>query len=312
MHSYSLIKPAQIPAKILDEIMEHYMFSSGMIAYYEAYSGEDLQLVQVLDSKQEIIALLPFLKRDDDLSYFGEPTRLWFNKSFLKSEQTAIFKQVIKFLSEKYIDGKLWLLMPDEFLHLAFGKISSIKTKLFGYVDLSLSDEEIRGGFRKSYRSLIDWGHKNINLERFDHSNADAEKFKELRLLHFSSAGRETRSELSWELQYELVSKGHASFYIGTMSGEAVTGALFLHDKERAFYAISAGRRDLMQTNVALSHCLIERSIFDSKALGLKYMEFGDVSVVGCKDLKLTSINKFKKGFCTSIKPRLVYEIVLG
>ncbi len=312
MRSFTLIKPVQIPSKILNEIMDHYMFSSGMIAYYEAYSGEDLQLAQVLDSKEEVIALLPFLIRDNVLSYFDFPTRLWFNKKIFKSEQIAIFKQVLKFLSEKYIGAKLRLLMPDEFLHLTFGEISSIKIELLGYVDLSLSVEEIRAGFRKSYRSLINWGHKNIILERFDNSNAKADKFNELRLLHINAAGRETRSQLSWDLQYELVSQGHATFYVGTLCGEAVTGALLFHDKERAFYGVSAGRRDLMKINLALSHCIIDRSILDSKALGLKYFEFNDISVVGCDELKLTSINKFKKGFCTGIKPRLVYEIVLS
>ena len=73
---------------------------------------------------------------------------------------------------------------------------------------------------RKSYKSLINWGRKNLETKVFDASNMDGSVMEEFENFHIAVAGRRTRSHQSWMLQSKAVKEGMGFVVMGYLDGE--------------------------------------------------------------------------------------------
>jgi len=145
-------------------------------------------------------------------------------------------------------------------------------------INLSRTEEELHADVRKSYKSLINQNRAEIikkNLPR------DFARFKEL---HFLAAGRETRSEETWVIQYKQLLIGEAFFVLGPN-----TGGFFIYNNHTCYYGVGCS------VEGAGSHALIWKAILHAKKLGCKYFEMGEQVFSG--DEKLVNISKFKRGF---------------
>ena len=60
-------------------------------------------------------------------------------------------------------------------------------------------------GLRKSYKSPINKGIKKQSFLLIDASNLDRKKFKLIQELHLKISGRKTRSDRTWDLQYDSI-----------------------------------------------------------------------------------------------------------
>ena len=94
-------------------------------------------------------------------------------------------------------------------------------------IDLRISEANLRKDIRKSYRSCINWGEKNLAITVHDSRNIDPEIIEEFRQLHIAAAGRETRSQETWHLQYRQIIEKEAFLITGRLEGQLVTAALF-------------------------------------------------------------------------------------
>lgn len=166
-------------------------------------------------------------------------------------------------------------------------------------IDLTLSEQELKQGVRKSYRSLLGWGAKNLDLKLFDSKNVSAEAFEGFRQLHISVAGRETRSKSSWDRQLESIRAGEIFLITGHFEGRLVTGGLFNLAKNYCYYGVGASERSLFHK--PLSHAVIWTAILHAKAMGIKTFEMGEqffsAFPSGSASEKDVSISLFKRGF---------------
>jgi len=171
------------------------------------------------------------------------------------------------------------------------------------FIDLSLDMSIIKSGLRKSYKSLITSGNK---LWQVDVLAGDGRGvWNEFRELHLAIAGRATRSDSSWDLQYEAICHEAAFLvYLRDRDGRMVGGGFFETTHDEALYAVGAYDRNLFDK--PLGHVVQYRAIEEMKARKIRWYKIGlrpypaDIPSPTAKEL---SIAEFKQGFATHILP---------
>lgn len=185
---------------------------------------------------------------------------------------------------------------------MARGATAEIRHDL--YVDLSLSMQEIKANFRKSYKSLINEGHKLWNVKIL--SQSDGMIWERFRGLHQYTAGRVTRSQISWDTQHKAISDGKAFLvYLEDLGGDIVGGGLFHTSQQEGLYAVGAYDRNLFDR--PLGHVVQYFAIEEMKNRGLLWYCIGGrpfQSDVPKPTLKEISIAEFKQGFATNVYTR--------
>jgi len=178
-------------------------------------------------------------------------------------------------------------------------------------IDLSLPEMELYGEIRKSYKSLINWGRKNLVLTFLNSETMVPEDIERFRLLHFHASGRETRSLETWELQYEMIVHREAFAVLGELDDELVTASLFPYSAKYCYYGVSASNRDLFEK--PLSHVIMWKAIQYAKEIGCRFFEVGQQyypkqnSEITQKEF---NISTFKHGFGgrTNTRLNIVWE----
>ena len=190
-------------------------------------------------------------------------------------------------------------------------------TQIIGLADI---EKELHSKLRKSYKSLINWGRKNLEIKLLDEKIITPEDIEDYRLLHLHAAGRQTRSKRSWDLQYDMVVNREAFMLTGKLDNELVTGVFMLVGQVFCYYGISVSKRELFEK--PMSHILLWESIIQAKKRGCKYFELGEqvyprqankVSYETYENIfhilspteKQLNIAKFKRGFGGETKVRL-------
>jgi len=164
-------------------------------------------------------------------------------------------------------------------------------------LDLSASEEELRRGIRKSYRSLINWGQRSLEIELLDHSDPSTSAMDSFRELHREVSGRETRSAESWQRQTDMITNGEAFALFGRLEGRLVTAGFFMHTESTCLYGSSASARDLFDK--PLSHAMLWTAILHAQSLGCSRFEMGErlFPHQGQPSKKELGISLFKGGF---------------
>lgn len=140
-------------------------------------------------------------------------------------------------------------------------------------IDLSVSEDQLRKDMRKGARCMID---------KYEPTPVT---MAHLRQLHGQSAGRETRSDETWELQARMITAGEA-ICLGT--DEAAS--LFVYNDQRCYYAVSA------KVNRCPTHPIIWAAMRFAKGLGIRWFEMGQQHF-DAKDMKTKGISLFKSAF---------------
>jgi hypothetical protein len=166
-------------------------------------------------------------------------------------------------------------------------------------IDLREPEATLYGQIRKSYKSLINWGKKNLHLKVIEGQTVDPDDVNRFRELHLHAAGRETRSRLTWHRQYEMVRAGEAFVVTGELDGELVTAALFPCSSRYCFYGVSASKRELFDK--PMSHAVIWCALLHAKEHGCIFFELPELRYPEqgppLPTEKELSISTFKRGF---------------
>lgn len=177
------------------------------------------------------------------------------------------------------------------------GKAELWKT---GLCDLSLSEKEIHGRIRKSFKSLVNWGRRNLTMKYFSAMNPDSALFESYRNFHAEVAGRVTRSDASWNSMRDWIVSSTGELALAYLeSGELVAGTMSVDGTETSLYA--SGVYDRTRFEMPLSHFAIYNAILRSRDRGLKWFDLGHLPEKGSVSDKEYNIGFFKRGFATDI-----------
>jgi len=192
---------------------------------------------------------------------------------------------------------------------MAAGAMLSLKHELF--VDLGKDFDEIRRGFRKSYKPLINAGLREWHDAIVDQSNIDAFDWEEFRHLHRAVAGRATRSRQTWAMQRAMVAAGEAFLVcLRAPSGRLVGAGFFQYTRDEGIYAVGAYDRSLFDK--PLGHVVQHRAIERMKADGRKWYKIGERSYFQDSPRpteKEVSISSFKEGFASHVFLKCVFRL---
>tara|TARA_B100000315_G_C14583611_1_gene591784 strand:- start:2413 stop:3420 length:1008 start_codon:yes stop_codon:yes gene_type:complete len=243
--------------------------------------------------------------RKTDLLAFEMPCITVENKGKLTVKAAKTFLKKFDFIKEE-VSGIIWY---RDFLN--DGELSTLSRYLLAngaseasvfsqVIDLVKEEADIKSRVRKSYRSLINWGKRELMPKVFGSGQLTWEQMDAFRQLHIREAKRETRSKKSWERQFEMVEAEQAFVVLGHLEGELVSAGLFMHSQTNCYYGISASRRDLFDK--PLFHSLMWTAILHAKQLGCRWFESGkQIYPNQFEDkppsLKELGISEFKAGF---------------
>jgi FemAB family protein len=196
---------------------------------------------------------------------------------------------------------------------MAAGATTSVRHDL--YIDLSLSVEQIRASFRKSYRPLISSGLKLWNVEHLTQENIKESVWAEFKSLHLQVSGRVTRNDQTWALQYQMVLDGEAMLIVlrDAANGHRMIGAGFFQmTRDEGVYAVAAYDRELF--DMPVGHVVQMRAIEIMKQQGLRWYRIGErffPSDTPQPNEKELAISLFKQGFATHLLPRFILNLPL-
>jgi len=246
----------------------HVLYSKLGIKYQQAYSGPYQKLDFSCDGSRMVVA-----SKDGFLSGYGRG-------AVTHGDTKKLLKPFRKLYTAS--EGLWYIDWADEGLTeisrylLKHGEKPTIRYEQL----IHLGSGTLHQDLRKSYKSLIN---KRTPIE------CDVE---ELHTLHLQEAGRETRSQETWDIQQEMVDQKQA-FCLRTEKA----AALFLYNQEVCYYGVAASQED--------SHPIIWSAIQKAKDLGCRWFSMGDQMFTNDK---AGSISKFKRGFGGRTLPYLEFK----
>ena len=280
------------------------------LEYYKEYFGaswKDVSLV-AYDDKCFAIVVYMFLG-NGELSFFGAPMSVYSDPAVPVKDQNYAFQELFVKIEQlgaqriKFFEHPAFLMKYYE--HEGFTGHTLFETN----IDLSRSEEDIFMSVRKSYKSLINWGKKNLEIKIYDASNMQDSVMEDFENFHIAVAHRRTRSHQSWMLQSKAVKEGMGYVVMGYLNGELVTATLILNGLTECYYGVCVNNRDLMAQKLPIGHYGLYLSIMLAREKGLKVFHFGDVT--DNPDPKVNAIVKYKRGFNNELVSRNYYEVNL-
>ena len=166
---------------------------------------------------------------------------------------------------------------------------------------INFSPEKYKAGIRKSYKSLINWGSKNLGILRVNRESGDFSLLEQFMNFHIKIAGRQTRSNESWKLQYDMAKAGVGEMTLAYLDEKLVAASFFADYVNTTHYFTGVYERELFDHG--LSHYMVYDGICQSAARGnskkltLEYFDTYE------SDPKMCNIQFFKKGFAETLEP---------
>ena len=178
------------------------------------------------------------------------------------------------------------------------------------YVDLNKTYDEIHKNIRKSYKSLINYGVRNWKIKFY--REVDTILFEKLKDMHFVVAGRKTRSDESWDLQYVAINNGTAFIAVIEDADKIIGWALFNLSRDECYYGVGVFDRTMFDKPI--SHFLqdsVIKYLQDNTDIKWYYLGHrfykGDYYVPTEKEL---NIAYFKEAFATDKFINLLTETI--
>lgn len=170
------------------------------------------------------------------------------------------------------------------------GSVTQFYTQV---LDLEMEEVELKKLIRKSFKSLINWGSRELDISAKTAENINLEDINLFKEMHYRESGKSTRSDASWHAQYKMIKNNNAFLITGFYKKELVAVGFFTTSSDSCYYGASASRRDLFTK--PLFHSIMWKAILHAKKLNLRWFETGEQKFQGSE--KELGIGLFKSGF---------------
>jgi len=281
--------------------------------YRKSIAGDDFENVSFCIKKNNTVeAIILSHYENDSLTYncFGiDIIYRSYNKNILDLIFETLNNISLKFGFKNFTicDNAVGNTLSD-IGQLAYNYGGRLINKFAVCIDLTQDLELIRRNVRKSYKSLINQGEREIDFQTINQDNPDKEKFDNFREFHKKIAGRTTRPIESWNAQFEMIKSGCAELIIGTMDPHGMVSSSFCIDHgDTTHYGVAVYDRSLFDK--PLGHSNVYKSIVSAKERGQKTFNMGVIFQKQDVSDKEYNIGMFKKGFCDKLSHLIEWEI---
>jgi FemAB family protein len=288
--------------------------------YVEYFDGEDLSFILYENNRAVGVFPLFIYKSQTDWKISGDGVSLikpLFIDSIAKKTKKRLEKTIVKIIEEiaNNLEIKKIQLFDDSIrlsswylLWLERANKSFLTHQLA--INLQRSIEEIKLGFRKSYKPLVNKALKEWDI--FICNDNLNENFEAFRLLHLRVAERETRSRKSWKIQQQQIENNEA-FLVMVKNNNVLVGAgFFTYTKDIGSYSAGAYKRELFDKPIG--HGVQMKAIEMLKEKGCKKYLIGQKMTSLDKNIptdKELSISHFKEGFAEYVYTQPHLEVTL-
>jgi FemAB family protein len=281
------------------------------IEYYVSYfEGKNLSFVLYENNKP--VGVFPLFIHKDQEGYLisGDGSNLinpLFISNITKKTKKRLERKIIEIIqqiSKKIAIKKIQLFDTNTVLSSWYLLWLERANRSFSTYQLAInlehSIDEIRLGFRKSYKPLTNKALKDWDIS-ICNDNLD-ENFEAFRLLHLEVVGKETRGRETWDIQKQQIVNNEA-FLVMVKDNDTLIGAgLFYYTKDMGVYAVGAYKRELFDKPIG--HGVQIKAIEFLKEKNCKRYLIGqkmtalDESQPTDKEM---SISHFKEGFASYV-----------
>ncbi len=177
-----------------------------------------------------------------------------------------------------------------------------------GTVDLARGEEGLRLALRKSSKSLVNWGRKNINWSFVNQGNPDSQAFEDYHRFHRHVAGHTTRPDSTWDAMFDWIASGGGELMLGRLDGgDLVAGTVVLDGTTVAYY--SSGVYDRDRFDKPMGHYPVYESILRAGERGMSVFDLGDIPQAGQGSAKDQAIGFFKRGFAGELQTSITWSL---
>ncbi len=284
---------------------------------YEASANFENRSAIFLHGEQPAFGLLMSLSIEGErreLTCYGLPILFVENHDLDPLIRKKVFKRLKSWLASNVLEDRATLIYFRDYLEK--GELSKVSRLLLDWggratphfdqiTDLTVGQESLWRGVTKGCRWGINWGRKHIQVRTLDQHNVQAVDMESFRLLHLEAAGRETRSQRTWDLQYEMVMAGEAFMVFGALARELVSAAHFSISPHQCGYGVGAYRRSLFDNPIA--HVILWEAILHASRLGCRKFEIGEqlfpkqnAVPPSKKEMDICNFRRWFGGVCTT------------
>ncbi len=185
-------------------------------------------------------------------------------------------------------------------------RLAKPETKMHAVVDLAGGEDGIRRGVRDSYRSLVNWGRKQMSMVYVNRDRLDRARFDAYPAFHTRIAGRGARGADYWEIVWAEIAGGGAELSLGHMAdGTLIAGTLTTFAGAGAIAYYASGTYDRDRFDKPIAHWPVFDAMTRAAERGIARYDLGEVYPRGATTEKEVRIGFFKKGFADAITLRL-------
>ena len=308
---------------VLDSSSEVTVFHlKSSVEYYSRYfNGEDISFV-ILESNKPlcIFPIFAYQNQDEWIITSNElgliaPLFVEDISKKLKKRLESQIEEIVDIISHKLNIKKITVFEHSN--HLSNWYLNWLRRAASDFityqiaVDLQNTIENIRLGFRKSYKPLVNKALKEWNVEICN--NNIEEVFEEFKALHLEVAGRQTRNEQTWNIQKEQI-KNNEAFLVTVRDGfNLIGGGLFIYSRDLGLYSVGAYKRELFEKPIG--HAVQMIAIKKLKEIGCKQYLLGSKATnlsVQTSSSKELSISYFKEGFASYLYAQPHLEVIMN
>jgi hypothetical protein len=254
--------------------------------------------------------------RDEVLSHHGFPIRFAYRDGLgeadVRKSTSAAFHHIEKIAAdEAHISGGPadGTLSPVDRGCLDRG--GQPRLGMRAEADLSRGEDDLRRDVRDSYRSLINWGRRNLRMVYVNAENPDRGLFRDIEEFHARIAGRVVHGEATWRTLFDHIAAGGGEVSLGyTEDGALVSGTMVVDDAAVALYFLAVYDRE--HFDKPMGHWPLFDSMLRAKARGRRFFDLGEFFARGTTDPKEYNIGFFKKGFTARHVTETVWTVPLG
>jgi hypothetical protein len=249
------------------------------------------------------------------LDYYGTPARLFCRADLDEQEAAraveAAFAEFDRLQAGTGIDA---VTIADP---AGVGTLSTIgrqclnrragaELKLTASCDIAEGEVGMHRALRKSYKSLLNWGKRNLDIQYVGSERPDRALFDRYHTFHRDVAGRVTRPDASWDAMYEWIIGGRGELVLGFRLDKLVTATVVVDGARASYYA--SGVYDRESFDKPMAHWPLWLAMLRCAGRGMREFDLGDVPLHGAAEPKEVAIGYFKRGFATTIATSVAWH----
>ena len=268
----------------------------------------------------KLVALVAATNNHGQIDHYGLPLRISLHRGLRSRDMKTAFVRIfdkMKNISQRYKGGKVIILggecgeAPSAIDQEMIRRMATPSLRIHGISDLSTGQATVQRSIRKSYRSLINWGRKNLKMHYITATNLDHNLFQLFPTFHSRIAGRVHYGTAFWREFWHEIVNGKAELSLGFIDDDKLATAVFIADAGLTSY-YGSGVFDRAHFDKSISHFPLYDAMLRASDRGIKIFDLGELHPLnsGVSE-KEVQIGYFKRGFASNFTRHTVWELSL-